>query len=119
MFLEFLFMVLALDLGSLVAWLLLNLHWFFMFYFLIYIFMDGEAVVKPFLLFLIILFAFVDFEAMSGLVVFSASFLFLYYAIKMVVILFGENTPYLKNKLFMLSAISGYLVMALYNIFLV
>ncbi len=119
MFLDFLVLVLSLDLGKLVGWLLFNLHWFFMFYALMHFFQDGQKVIKGFLLFILLIFVFVDFEILTGLTVFSAGFLFLHYTTKLMVILIGENTPSLQNKLILLSSIQGYLLIAVYNLVLV
>ena len=109
----------ALDLGWFIGMLLGNLHWLFVLIACVFIFMDGKKYVLGFLWLVLILWAFLDFEKMSDWVVFVGGFLIIYYVSKLALLKFAEDNKVLEKWLVPLSTAQGYIVMVLYNIYMV
>ncbi len=121
MFFEFVNAVLTLDVDWL-AWLLFaNFHYLFAFAALCFFFFEGKtrAVVISFCIFCCLAWAFYDFTDTSGWLFFVGGFLALNYIMKVSLLTFSAYDPRLSKYLLVINWLSAYVLMAIYNLFLV
>ncbi len=95
-----------------------NLLWFFIFYSAIYYFFGGKNTLFYTIVLTLNIFAFLDLETTSGIAITSAGFLILFYLTKLALMLFTENSKSMQKYIVIISTISGYTVLILYNFFL-
>ncbi len=120
MFFNFLNAVLGFDIAWFVWLIEHNLFYVFAFITLCFFFWGNsmkKAVIVTVLL-SIVAWAWVDFELISGWVLFAGGFLSIYYVTKMVIMVFAESMPSLKNKLILVSEIQFFALLIIYNLFL-
>ena len=121
MFFEFLNAVITLDLNWLVSIFVNNLHYLFLFG-MLYFFFFGPSIKKTAvatILLSIVAWLWVDFETMSGWGIFLASFLSIYYITKIVVMIFAEDIPALKNNLVIVSEVHFISLLVVFNLFMI
>jgi len=118
MFFEALTHFLALDFGWFLAAFMDNLMWFFIFFALIYFFWEGKHTLKIFLVFIALVWAYIDMENITGWSWSVANFLLLYYLTKLAVISIAENNRALKKVLPLVSELQFLLLFALFNLYL-
>ncbi len=118
MLFEFFSHLISLDFAWIISLIGSNLHWLFAITALIFFFFNGKKIILGVIAFFLLGWAWGDFELISGMIVFGAGFLVIYYLTKLIVLIFAENQPELKNKLIWISEIQFLAVFILYNIFL-
>ena len=118
MLFEFFHRVITLDFSWLITLVANNLLFLFLFAALIFFFFDGKRVAIGVVAFSILVWAWMDFELISGLAVLAGGFLVIYYITKMAVLMFVNEMPELKTKLIWVSEAQFLLVFVIYNIFL-
>ena len=120
MFFEFLSAVVSLDVNWLAGLLFNNFHYLF-FFAAIAFFFWGPSVKKTAIsmaLLIPVIWVWIDFDLMSGWVIFVGSFLSLYYITKIAVLTFADDVPFLKNNLVIISEIQCVTLVIGYNLFL-
>ncbi len=118
MFFSFIQHLLALDIGWFIALIMNNLLWLFIFYAVMHIFMDGKKAVYGFVVFCLTLWAWQDFENVSNVIIFGASFLSIWYVTKLALLTFVESVPALSKKLIYINELHGLLLVVLFSIFM-
>ena len=120
MFLEFLTHLLALDFQWMIDIFMHNLHYFFAFAAMMFFFLSQKG--SKFLL-LAFVFAFwtwiwIDFQTLTGWVLFGSAFLMLLYVTKIATITFAENVPEFKGRLMLVNTLSFIIVFIAFNLLL-
>jgi len=121
MFFEFLQAVVTLDLNWL-AWLFFaNFHYLFAFIAVLFIFFDGKTktIITGFVLFCGLSWAMVDFNMVSGWVLFVGTFLAINYIAKLAILTFAEADAGLSKHLLVINMVSFFAMWSIYNLFLV
>jgi len=117
MFFEFLNAVISLDVSWLATVLFSNFHYLFLYAIICYFFF-GPGLKKTAvstLLFIPLAWIWVDFEMMSGMLLFVGGFLGIYYITKFIVLAFAEDVPALKNHLVIVSEVQFVALFLIYN----
>lgn len=117
-FLDALQALFALDIGFFIDVLMGNILWAFLFYAIMYIYTDGKHTLYFFLLFTAVMWAYIDFEKITGIVWSAASFILIYYVTKLAVIAIAEKTPALKSRLFLVSEVQFLSLMLAFTFFM-
>ena len=120
MLFEFLHRLVSLDLSWFVWLVTANLVYFFIFLAICFFFWEGKMkkVIAAFFLLCLVAWSWIDFEMISGWVLFVGGFLAIYYITKVAVLAFAENTPALQSKLIIVSEIQFIVALVVYNLFL-
>ncbi|MCR4368443.1 MAG: hypothetical protein NUV67_00890, partial [archaeon] len=95
-----------------------NLLWVFVFYALIHYFLDGKRTIYFFLTLVVLIWAFIDFDSLTGLTWKAAGFLLIYYMSKLAVLAWAENSPRLRNKLLIVSEVQFLALLLIYTFFI-
>jgi len=95
-----------------------NLLWVFMFFVLVYFFFDKKNTIYYFLLWAVLLWAFLDFESLTSMTFRTGPFLMLYYLTKLALLSWAENSPRFKNKLLWVSETQFLLLLFIFTFFL-
>jgi hypothetical protein len=109
----------SLDIAFFVDWFSGSIFLLFAFIAAIYFFSDGKNVLRNTIVFIITIFVWIQFQDLSGFVLIGATLLALSYMLKLVLLKFGETTPFLSNKLVLISEISFIVLMVSYNLGLI
>lgn len=120
MFFEFLNAAISLDLNWLAGLFFSNFHYLFLFAAICFFFF-GPSTKKAVIataLFCPLAWVWVDFELMSGWLLFVGGFLGIYYITKVVVLAFAEDVPALRNHLVIVSEMQFVALFLFYNLFL-
>ncbi len=117
MFFEFLKAVITLDLDWFVWVFCNNLHYLFLLTALCFFFFGPKVKKTAVATFLVCLMAWywVDFELLSGWLLFVGGFLALYYITKIAVLTFANDIPVLKNNLVIVSEAQFLSILIIYN----
>jgi hypothetical protein len=118
MFYESLAHLAQLDAGWFLSLFLNNLFWVFAFIALMHFFTDGKKAILGAVLIIFDLMIFVDFEFVAGAVIFSGVFMAIYYISKLAFLTFIENSRFRKHMI-IAGLLQGWVVLFLYNIFMV
>jgi len=120
MFFEFLNAVITLDVNWVVGLFFSNLHYLFVFFAICFFFWNQSAkkAIVAFFLLCVVAWAWVDFELLSGWGLFLASFLSIYYISKIVVNIFAEDIPSLKNRMVLVNEVHFIALFVFFNIFM-
>jgi hypothetical protein len=118
MFVEFLSHLLTLDLQWMLSIFLQNLHYFFALSALGFFFYSKKGLLFLPIGILIALWGwvYIDFETLTGWVIFGGVILMLVYISKFAMLVFAEDVPQLRRWLVLISSISFYLVFIGYNL---
>ncbi|AJF60803.1 MAG: hypothetical protein QT03_C0001G1324 [archaeon GW2011_AR10] len=108
MLLEILAHLATLDGAWVLAWPLRNPMMTFMFFSVIFIFMEGQNIIRGSIVIFATLFAFLDFEKVLGIPFFVGSFLLIYYISKLIVLAIAENNRYLRKYLIFINELQFY-----------
>ena len=117
-FLEVFVHVLGFDWFWFVNYVLGNLQWFFAFFAAAFINRDGKNYLSGFLAIVLYLFASGEFVQTVGWSVYVASFLFLHFLVRVVLIIFAADLPKLKNNLLAVLVIQFVVTVTVFNLFL-
>ena len=120
MFFDFLNAMLSLDFAWFVWLVQANVFFIFAFTAICFFFWNGETkktIVGLFLL-SVVAWTWVDFEMISGWVLFVGGFLAVYYITKVAVMTFAEDVPSLRNKLVIVSEVQFLVLVIIYNLFM-
>lgn len=117
MFLNFIQHLLSLDIGWFAALIMNNLLWLFIFYAVMHIFLGGKNVLYGFVVFCLALWAWQDFQNASGVIIFGASFLSIWYITKLALLAIVETVPALSKKLIYINELHGLLLVFLFSLF--
>ncbi len=117
-FFEALQALFPLDLGFFVDITMNNLLWVAVFAALIYFFFEGKRLLYWFLFWNFLLWAILDWEKLTGYVFTGATFLLLYYIIKIVLLALAENSPGLKKYMVVISSIQAYSLIIIFTFFM-
>lgn len=120
MFFEFLNALLNLDLNWLAGLFFSNLHYLFFFVMICFYYWGPslkKVVVAAFLL-VLVAWTWVDFELLSGWVLFVGGFLSIYYITKIMVVAFAEDMPQLKDHLVLVNELQFLALFLAYNLFM-
>ncbi len=120
MFFFFFYSVLNLDLGWFVWVVSANIIYLFAFLAVCFFFWDRniKKTIAGTILLSIVAWMWVDFEIISGWVLFVGGFLAIYYVTKFAALTFAEDIPSLQNKLVIVSEIQFIVLLIVYNLFL-
>ncbi|MAG21877.1 MAG: hypothetical protein CL943_01045 [Candidatus Diapherotrites archaeon] len=120
MFFDFVNAVINLDFGWFVWLVSANIFWLFAFIALCFFFWDGKTnkTIAGLFLLSVVAWTWIDFELMSGWILFVGGFLSVYYITKVAILTFAENTPSLQNKLIIVSEIRFLALLLIYNLFM-
>ncbi|MFH1255662.1 MAG: hypothetical protein V1494_00040 [Candidatus Diapherotrites archaeon] len=118
MLLEFLSHLLALDIGWILQLALGNIFLIFGFIAIIYFFSNGKNVLYGFVALTLTMWIWVDFQNSSGMVWTIASFVALFFLVKLSVLAISEYTPALKNNLIIISEITGIVTLLIFVAFI-
>ena len=117
-FFEAIHSLVNLDIGFFIDILMGNLLWIFIIYAMIHFFTNGKRTFYFFVLFSLVIWAFLDFDVLTGMTWTAASFLVLLYMTKLALFAWAENSEYLKNKLFLLSEVHFVILILFFTFFL-
>ena len=118
MFVEALAHLFALDLGWFVSLIIGNLLLLFAFIATMYIFLEGKKVIAGVIFLTLVLWIIADIQFVTGWLVFVGGFLSIYYITKLALLIFVEDTK-LKKWLIPVSTAHAYLIIIIYNYFMV
>jgi len=120
MFFDFLNHLINLDLGWFIWLFTANIFWLFAFGVLCFFFWEGhiKKTILAVVLISIVAWTWVDFELMSGWVLFVGGFLSVYYITKLVLLVFVEDMPAFKDKLIIISELQFIVLLVAYNMFM-
>ncbi len=118
MFLNFLTHLLNFDIPWLVALVMNNLPFLFMFAAIVYFFFEGKKLVLGVILLSLVVWVWQDFTNASGTVLFVASFLMLHYITRLAVVAFAESVPSLKGRLVLVLQLQVIALFVFFNLFL-
>ena len=110
-FIEFIVHLLQFDIAWIIGVFLSNLFWVFGLSALVYFIFGEKQFWQGFILMVLDIWLFDIFGAVSGISIFSAKTLTLYYITKIAVLAIAENSPALKDKFVIISTIQGVLAM--------
>ncbi len=108
----------SLDWGFFVDIFLNNLLWVFMFAALLYYFMEGKHLLYYFILVSVLMWAYIDFESITGFVWSAAPFLLTYYITKLAVLAWAEKSPAMKKNLVLISEVQFLSLLLIYTFFI-
>ena len=117
--LDFLAHLLAFDVAWVVAFILGNLHWLFAFVATAYFFSGSKRVVGYFLILVMLVWSVFDLTSLMSWTVLAGGFLMLMYISRVAVLTYANDIPYLKTKIVIVMTIQMWIVVVLYNVFLV
>ena len=120
MFLEFLNRLLSLDIAWFVWLVTANVFWIFAFFAICFFFWDKDKTkaVAGMMMLSILAWLWVDFEMISGIVLFVGGFLGIYYITKVAVLVFAADMPALRDKLVIVSELQFIVLLIIYNFFI-
>lgn len=95
-----------------------NLLWVFIFYALVYFFLDGKQTIKYFIIWGFLIWAIIAWEELSGMAFSVASFLLLFYLSKLTLLKFVEDSPVFKKYIIAISTIQAYVMIIFFNYFM-
>ena len=111
--------LIAFDLGWFISIFMGNLHYIFVLLAAIVFFFDGKHIVRGFFWIVIIVWALADLEPIANLAVFVGGFLTLMYLTKLAILTITEDSTFFKKYFVPISSIQAYVVLLMYNWFLV
>lgn len=109
----------VLDLGWFISIIMGSFHYIFALVATIYIFFDGKHILKGFFWITIILWALADLGPIANLAVFVGGFLALLYLTKLALLTITEDSSVFQKYFVPISSIQAYVVLLIYNWFLV
>lgn len=120
MFFEFLNAAISLDVNWLAGLLFNNFHYLFAFAAICFFFWgpSTKKVAISVFLFCLVAWTWVDFELMSGWILFGGAFLSIYYITKFAILTFAEEVPALRNNMVVISEAQAIGLIIIYNLFL-
>lgn len=108
--------LLSVDVGWFMALIMNNLLWLFIFYAVMYVFMGGKKVLYGFVVFCLTLWVWQDFQNASGVAIFGAAFLSLWYITKLALLAVVESVPALSKKLIYINELHGLTLVLLFSL---
>ncbi|MFH1588131.1 MAG: hypothetical protein ABIA76_02210 [Candidatus Diapherotrites archaeon] len=108
-----------LDIAFFIDWFSGSIFLIFAFYVLMHFFSNGKNVLRNTVLFILTMFAWVQFQDLSGIMIMGAAFLSLNYILKLFVLKVGESTPSLSGRLILINEFSGILLMIIFALGLI
>lgn len=117
-FFEVISHAIALDFGFFVEFILANLFWLFTYYTVMHFFFNGKRVLYFTLLFGVLMWAWSDFQTISGLYWTVPSFLLIYYITKLAIVSIVDTTPFLKKYTVVISTLQFYVLFLIFNFFI-
>jgi len=120
MFFEFMSRLLSFDLIWIAGLIFGNLHYVFLFAAVCFFFFGPniKKTVVSVILLSLVAWTWVDFELMSGWLLFVGGFLSIYYLTKIIVVIFANDVPALKNHLVIINELQFLAILLIYNFFL-
>lgn len=119
MFFEITQHALALDIAWFAELLLDNLFWVFALIALMYFFTDGRRVIWASVLVMFDIFTVTAMTDMSGMIFLSGGFLGIYYITKIIFLKLVEDSKSFKRWIIPASALHGFVLIIIYNAFMV
>ena len=115
-FIEFVSNLLSFNLGWFISLVLNNLFWVFAYALLVHIIFNGEKMVAAFVLFALDVWLWDVFGLLSGVSIFGAQTLVIYYITKIGVLAIAEKSETLKSKFVVVSSIQGVCAILISNV---
>lgn len=119
MIIEVLYHIFSFDITWLFDFIASNLLWLFIFPAIAHFFWGGKNFIQATVLLIAVIFSWSTFEATAGIVFFIGGFLMFYYSSKFVALKIAEETPSLREKMYLISTLQGVVLLVLYNVFMV
>ena len=107
----------VLDIGWFFGFVLDNLFWVFVFAAIVYILFEGQKFFLAFVVFVFAMWLWSDFEAITGVGLFGAKILAIYYTSKIALLTVVENNSILRKHFVVISSITGVAAIIVANIF--
>ncbi|MFH1663427.1 MAG: hypothetical protein ABH986_01210 [archaeon] len=106
----------TLDLQWFVELAMDNLLWVFLFIAVAFVYNNNKFSLKMFLVILISIISYIEFFDAVGIIFLVGGFLFVYYAVEVILLTFTETMPQLKGKIAFVLTVYFFVMLTLYNI---
>ena len=110
--------IFSLDINFFINIFMGNLLWVFIFYVMVYFFLDGKQTIKYFIIWGFLIWAIITWEELSGMAFSVASFLLLFYLSKLTLLKFIEDSPVFKKYIVLISTVQAYAMIFFFNYFM-